>query len=571
VITRGNGGWTFGELPPGSSLPDTVQSVLAARIDLLPPVEKAALQAGAVIGRVFWAGPVCKLVDDSPDFGLLEEREFVRSRAGSSIANEREFAIKHALTREVAYESLLKAKRAPLHAGFAEWLDARREGDDEHAALLAHHYAEAVRPEDLDLAWFGREDQAERLRAKALFWLNRAAELAVGRYEIDEGIALFNRAVELEQDPGRRAELWQRIGHANALKFDGDAFWRAMENAIDLGGPPGDLYAELAFQSTRRWGMWKTQPDTQLIEGWIDRALEFTEEGSRSRALALFARAGWSGDEEAAKALAAIAAHRGEPDLEALALDRLAGHAYEVGEAEEARRLNERLADLAPKLSDPDDQTRPFLDIVLMRLRLGDLEGAARAAAVNVELAAGLTPHHRLHGAGMQTLTATLAGCWEQVAELARRTERAVDDNADTPCPQNVSTLLHCALASVLRGDDREAQRLEEKAEAIGMQGWRFWIDPPRIRLALARGDLGALPPLLEGAEPDAIEPPSAYLDALVAVGDHGRIEAEAPKWLVPGAYAEPFALRARTRMSLLSAILSTSSSRLGGSQARAG
>src|SRR5262249_59138771 len=134
--------------------------VLAARIDLLPAADKAALQAASVIGRVFWTGPVYELVDEpAPDFGLLEEREFVRRRAGSSLVGEREYVIKHALTREVAYGSLPKAKRAQLHTAFARWLERRSQGADEHAALLAHHYAETVRPEDLDLAWAGHADE----------------------------------------------------------------------------------------------------------------------------------------------------------------------------------------------------------------------------------------------------------------------------------------------------------------------------------------------------------------------------------------------------------------------------
>ena len=82
--------------------------------------------------------------------------------AGSSIEGQREWLIKHALTREVAYESLLKAKRAPLHAGFAQWLERNGKGEDEHAPLLAHHYAAAVVPEDLDLAWPGRERAGRR-------------------------------------------------------------------------------------------------------------------------------------------------------------------------------------------------------------------------------------------------------------------------------------------------------------------------------------------------------------------------------------------------------------------------
>ena len=546
VLARRNGGWSFGELPPGFSVPDTVQAVLAARIDLLPPREKSALQAAAVIGRTFWAGPVCELLENEPpDFELLEERDFIRRRAGSSLAGEQEYVIKHALTREVAYESLLKAKRAPLHAGFAEWLERRGEGEDDHAALLAHHYAEAVRPEDLDLAWAGREDEAEQLRGRALVWLERAAQLAVGRYEVDEGLNLLHRAVELETDTVRQAELWQRIARANALKFDGDAFWRATHQAIELGGPAANLYAELAFQSMRRWGMWKQQPDASLIDGWIERALELAEEGSRNQAMALYARFGADEDFAAAEALAAVAERRGEPDLRSLALEALAMRAWHDGEVERCRALVDELFELAPTLADPDDQTRPLLDVVTLSLDTGDLLRAARAAALNVELARGLTPHHRMHGVGMQALVETFAGRWDTLHQLAARVERAVDENTGTPCPQNVTGLLHCALAAAQRGDEREACRLEEKAAAIGMEGWRFWFDPPRIRLALARGDLDALPPLVEGSPWEAIEPPTALLDAHTALGDRERIEAEAPKWVRPGTYAEPFALRA--------------------------
>jgi class 3 adenylate cyclase len=545
VLARRNGAWSFGELPAGFSVPDTVQAVLAARIDLLPPREKSALQAAAVIGRTFWTGPVCELLENEPpNFDLLEERDFVRRRAGSSIAGEREYVIKHALTREVAYESLLRAKRAPLHAGFAEWLERHGEGEDEHAPLLAHHYAEAVRPEDLDLAWAGREDEAERLRSRALVWLDRAAQLALGRYEMDEGLSLLHRAVKLESDPMRQAALWHRIARANALKFDGDAFWRAAHEAIELGGPAADLYAELAFQSMRRWGMWKRQPDASMIDGWIERALELAEEGSRNQALALYARFGADEDFAAAEALAAVAERRGEPDLRSLALESLAARAWHDGEVERCRALIDELFELAPTLADPDDQTRPLLDIVTLSLSTGDLLGAARAAALNVELARGLTPHHRMHGAGMQALVETFTARWDTFLELGARVERAVDENTETPCPQNVTGLLHCALAATHRGDDLEARRLEEKAAALGMEGWRFWFDPPRIRLALARGDLDALPPLVE-QDPDWIEPPAAFFDALVALGERERIEKTAPKWIQPGTYAEPFALRA--------------------------
>jgi class 3 adenylate cyclase len=146
LLIRRNGGWTLRELPSQFTVPDTVQAVLAARIDLLTAAEKSAIQAAAVIGRIFWAGPVYELVEDEPDLRVLEDRDLVRRRAGSSMAGEREYAIKHALTREVAYASLPKARRARMHGTFAAWLERKGESRDDLGSLLAHHYAEAVHP-----------------------------------------------------------------------------------------------------------------------------------------------------------------------------------------------------------------------------------------------------------------------------------------------------------------------------------------------------------------------------------------------------------------------------------------
>ncbi len=75
---------------------------------------------------------------------MLESREFIRRRSGSSLAGEREFTFKHALTRDVAYASLTTARRARLHASFAAWLERVGEERDEYAGFLAHHYYEAV-------------------------------------------------------------------------------------------------------------------------------------------------------------------------------------------------------------------------------------------------------------------------------------------------------------------------------------------------------------------------------------------------------------------------------------------
>src|SRR5207302_799895 len=117
LLEQRNGAWAMRELPNGFLVPDTVQALVAARIDL----------------------------------------------------------IKHAVTREVAYKSIPKARRAHLHADFASWIERFGGRRDEYAPLLAHHYAEAARPEDADLAWAGAEEEFESLRSRAVTWLRRAA------------------------------------------------------------------------------------------------------------------------------------------------------------------------------------------------------------------------------------------------------------------------------------------------------------------------------------------------------------------------------------------------------------
>ena len=550
VLRRTGDSWSFGDLPPGFEVPDSVQAVLAARIDLLPPAEKAALQAASVIGRIFWTGPVYELVEGSqPDFGLLEERDFIRRRRDSSLAGEREYVIKHALTREVAYAGLPKAVRGHRHAVFAAWLERRGEGRDEHVPLLAYHYAQAVRPDDLDLAWRDRDAEVSALRSKAIAWSRRAAALSVGRYEIDEGLSLLHQALALEADPARQAELWHAVGHANALKFDGPPFREAMEKAIELGGPAAELHTELALQAVRRSGMWIRRPGPTLIDGWVARALELSPEGSPTYPGALAALALRTGDEEAARTLEIVAASLGDDELHSHALAALTAVAWRSRDLDRAAAAIEERLDLLARISAPDDHHFALMQAVDVNLARGRWPAAARASSQLTAMVEGLTPHHRLHGVFMRQRLEALAGRWEAVTPMIPAAERAVGANATTPCASNVSTLLWSALANEHVGAPSEARRLELQADTIGMEGYTEH-HAPMLRLAAVRNDRGELRRLVDSLEhagfvPYEFDTPAALLDALVALGDVARIETEAPAWLIPGTYLEPFALRA--------------------------
>jgi class 3 adenylate cyclase len=560
VLERVNGGWGASEPPEGLQIPDSVQAVLAARIDLLGEADKAALQAAAVIGRTFWTGPVYELVEGlEPDLHVLESRDLIRQRSPSSLAGEVEYVFKHALTREVAYGSLTKARRARLHAAFAEWLERLGEGRDEHAPLLAHHYAEAVRPEDVDLAWADEEERAEQLRRRAVRWLRRAAEAAISRYGIDDGIALLRRAVALEADAAEQGRIWREIGRAYALKFDGESFIEAMEQSLALAEDPrerGDTYSELSFHTSIRSGMWKRRPAEEIVDAWIAQALELTKPETHSRVRALLALSNWHPErgDAVAREAGAIAERLGDPELRSYAWAARAYVAFYDARLDDAVNWALRRFDIEAEITDPDHLVEIRETALPVIAAVGRLREARRLAREHVGLSQELSPHHRMHGVSLVAEAEELAGNWSGVLDLEDRIARAAADNQDTPCVRNARSTLLCAVAYAYGGDETRALELERAANDFGMEGHLQALVPPRMRLALARGNAGKLERLVRGQEASlqqanrltfGLAALATRFDALAALRQRERVESETSAFLDEGTYLEPFALRA--------------------------
>lgn len=554
LLARTGGAWTLSELPADFGLPDSVRALLAARVDLLPSREKAALQAGAVIGPVFWAGAVRALTGDEPDLEVLEERAFAHRRAASALAGETEYAIKHALTREVVYDGIPKGRRARAHAALAEWLEEMGHGQDEHAAVLAHHYAQALSPEYVQLGWPDDEERPRLLRPKAVAWLRRAAALAVGRYELEDGLDQLHRALELEPSDEIRAQLWREAGRAHALMYDGEAFWRAMERSLEVdrtAAGRAETYSLLAFETANRGAMWKRRPETELVESWVEHALELAEPGSPQRARALIAAAGWDPVRraEGAREASRLAEQLDDLDLRSAAWGALAAAAFEQDRFEEADGWTRRRLDVLHRIADPDREAETLELAVPVVTASGRLSEGRELTRRSEELGQRLSAHHRLHAIAQTVDVEELAGEWARIRELTPLVEERVAQNVTTPCVRNARSLLVCALAWAHGGDDSRCRELAVAAEGLGMEGYGYALDPLHLRLALVRSDLPSVSRLLE-------TPPSktytmgagaaaARLDGLAALGDRSRVEAEAGPLLRPGIYLEPFALRA--------------------------
>lgn len=553
VLRREGERWVVAEEPTSIEMSDSVHALLAARIDLLPEEEKRALEAAAAMGRSFWEGAVRELVGETAaDLRLLVERGFVLPSAGSSLPGEREYAFKHALTREVAYGTLPFARRARLHAGFAEWLERTGRADDEHAPLLAHHYAEAAAPEQVDLAWPDEPLRASELRSRALVWLRRAAEAALARFELDEVLALLGRALELELDGELRAELWRSAANAHLLKYDLDGYRRAAEEALALAPPElaAEILADLAIHGGGRPYMWKVAPSADVVDAWVERARELAEPDGRVEATLLATEAMRRPAEgrQAAERATAIAERLGDPHLRADAYGAQTDVSLAVGDLEAARGWVDRQLALVPHLGDPDRRGESYFLAAIVYAHLGLIDEVRPHAREHERIVAGLTPHHRVHAVGTHLVVETIAGRWTAVLALAERAEDAAAANRETPCQFDRRSLLMCALAAAQLGEQAEARRLEELAAKAGSVLGARWSDSALLRLLLLgdeREELArtlALEPIPGPFDPDF---PAARIDALLALGLRAELEDVAPRVAARGGYAAPFADRA--------------------------
>jgi class 3 adenylate cyclase/tetratricopeptide (TPR) repeat protein len=180
VLVGEHGAYCLAQAIPIIQIPATVQAVLAARIDRLPPEEKRLLQTAAVIGTEVplpLLQAIAELPEDAVQRGLahLQAAEFLYE---TRLFPEHEYTFTHALTHEVAYGGLLQERRRMLHARIVETL-AKRAGDRvvEEVERLAHH---ALRGEVWD---------------KALAYCRQAGEKVMARSAYREAVGYFEQAL----------------------------------------------------------------------------------------------------------------------------------------------------------------------------------------------------------------------------------------------------------------------------------------------------------------------------------------------------------------------------------------
>jgi class 3 adenylate cyclase/tetratricopeptide (TPR) repeat protein len=342
-------------------IPATVQGILASRIDGLAPWDKELLQTLAVIGKEFPLSLVRRLTSRSDEelqhsLANLQLAEFIYEQPGVA---EVEYTFKHALTLEVAYNSMLTERRKAMHDRIGLAME------DQFAGRHADHFGELARH-------FSRSGNA----TKAIPYLWSAATQAAQRSSHSEAIDYLTSALELlgalpASEQRNRNELYLRVAQGISLAvtagFDSDelevAYTRASELARELNEPfvrypiLGGLWG---FHFTRG----HVEPALRIAEELMVVALQLNDPAAISDAhRALGSALEYTGDLLAARhhleqgiaidAPKSTTQPQYGPDPDVLALTALSGVLFDLGYPDQAlKRSYEAMAAVDPK-TDP--------------------------------------------------------------------------------------------------------------------------------------------------------------------------------------------------------------------------
>jgi class 3 adenylate cyclase len=570
------------------SIPDTIQGVLAARIDLLAVEEKRALQAAAVVGRVFWTGAVGVVVDgQGPPEALdelldrVERRELVLSRLSSSMAGQREYIFKHVLTRDVTYESLPRRDRAEAHARVARWIEETvGERRMEFLELLAHHFVEAHRgaAEGPRIVTSRRGEDGEKsvldvveeLRAKAFEYVLLAAEDARRKLALGKAQRLAEQALAIAQAPLERSLAFESLGEAYITDYQGDLAWKNFTAAIDvrLDAVPEDLEgiarlcARAAEVPTRWPGSMTDVPSEEEVTRYLEAGLEHAgTKDSPTLVRLLTNQSFWPfaferdrplSDEEFHGAIRAgeraveMALRLKRPALASAALDGVGGAYLARGLGAKPVEMVKRRLELVPILQDPWELGDIHAVAGWTAFHVGRYREAFRYADDGVQKTPPDAPGMILHCVAWRALARLRLGDWDGFfADLARAQEIMGERSGEPPYfaarPFAAAALVHEVQGNTAAADRffDLIQRIDERqgaAKATDRDPWIAWALARRGQIEKARARLwqplmehwkAALPVIME-ARCDVLGDAQAWDEVPGFIEDARRYAAEA-------------------------------------------
>ncbi|HEY3061223.1 MAG TPA: tetratricopeptide repeat protein [Chloroflexota bacterium] len=360
------------------SVPLTVQKVIQARLDRLPPGPRNALQCAAVCGTTISHRVLERLTPRETlfdDVALLAQQGLL---VPSSAGRERSYAFRHALIQEVAYQGQLKSRRRVRHAQVAAAIEALYANRlDEFLSELALHYSRSDRDD------------------KALYWLVRAADRARGLYANVEALSLYQAALSRTVDgaaPLEAGTLLERIGEVHSLVGEYDLAVGSFRAALErMGDVPNTAVARL----------WRKIGTAMLWQGSyakaaqaFDRGLAVLGQGDQIEAARIQVQIGSlqfrRGDHAAARAglsrVLDTTAILGADDVAAEALKHLGNVAVHTGDLKSAAAYNEQSREIYERLEDVLGLADSHANLGIIHRRTGQWQRAMAEYEVALKL-----------------------------------------------------------------------------------------------------------------------------------------------------------------------------------------
>jgi class 3 adenylate cyclase/tetratricopeptide (TPR) repeat protein len=358
------------------ALPETVQGIIAARLDALAPAEKALLHDAAVIGKVFWLGA---LGATEQQLHPLQQKEFVQRARRSSVESETEYAFKHLLVRDVAYGQVPRAKRAQKHLRTAEWIESLGRAED-HAEMVAHHYVNA-----LELTRAAGQD-VSAIVGRAREALREAGDRALSLNALPQAENYFREALALaDASDADHPDLLFRLGRALYLRNEEgeEELAEARDKLLARGDSEAAAEAALMLANV----VWKQgRSDDTVAHLEQARALVADAPPSRIRVSVLseVARYQMLADEneaaiETGTEALRLAAELGFDDLRAHALNNVGSARAALGDRTGFAEIEESI-EVAARANAIPDLLRGHNNLSTMRLVFGELEQAQAGA-----------------------------------------------------------------------------------------------------------------------------------------------------------------------------------------------
>jgi class 3 adenylate cyclase/tetratricopeptide (TPR) repeat protein len=206
------------------AVPDTLQALIASRLDALGERDRRLVQAAAVVGQSFTIEALAAVASESLDTARqqlagLVQRQILQVDVDPRSPERGQYQFVQAVVREVAEASLARSDRRALHVAAARYYETL--GDDELAGVLASHYIEAYRstPEG---------PEADALAAQARVSLRGAADRAIELHSYRQAVAYLEQALAVTKDPAEQAVLHERVA---SPAMQGGLFDAALEHA----------------------------------------------------------------------------------------------------------------------------------------------------------------------------------------------------------------------------------------------------------------------------------------------------------------------------------------------------